>query len=424
MLEMINKIKIKNIFLVAALLRLISLPWTFHGDIKATYWWGKFALDFGWRGFYDWLNFGGYGRPDQPMVNIYYDWLVRIVYQIIYQLLWFLNTQIPAFPSNLITWYVESGNLVLLKIPMLLADLLLIYFAYRYSKKFFDEKKSKIIVLILALYPPFIYNTSFWGSGDSIVNLLAIISLIFIWQKRYIFSAFFLIISILYKPSLLIWAPIYLVIALKHKIGLKNITHVSLFSIGLIYLISYPFAPKEINPILWFTNTMTSRILPGFMPHLTANAMNFWGLIYGLELKLDSLFLFNFITARTLSILICIPFYIYTLVKFHRHFTLKNLLFTTTSFTLITFTFMTRMHERYTYPALLPLLLLAFHDKKLMKYFIYLSVTHTYNVLCAWWLDGLLYFYPLVAITSITNILLTLKIVFWNPTENSKSLKQ
>jgi Gpi18-like mannosyltransferase len=391
------------------------MPWGYHSDVTATYWWGKFAADFGLRGFYNWLNFGGYGHPDQPMINIYYDLFVRWIYQIFYQILWFLNIHLPIFPSKLMIWYVNFGNQILLKLPMVIADILLIYFCYRFAQKYFTQKQANLIALIISLYPPLIYNSALWGSGDSIVNLFALLSVYFIWQKKYISSTLFMIISILYKPSLLIWLPIFLIIAIKNKINFKNILAILISSFVFLYLICFPFTPLNTNPLIWFFQTMTVKILPGFMPHLTANAMNFWALLFGLQLHLDNLMFFNLISARNLSLIVCSLFYLYLLFKLYRRFTLPNLLLTLVSFTLVTFTFMTRMHERYSYPALIPLLLLCFYDRRFTKYFVLLSLTHFYNVLCAWWFPALLYNYPLVVITSIINIFITLKLVFIYP---------
>ena len=74
--KLYQKLTITKILILGIFIRLLSWPWIYHGDVTATYWWGKFASEFNWRGFYDWLNFGGHSPPDQPMVNIYYDWIV------------------------------------------------------------------------------------------------------------------------------------------------------------------------------------------------------------------------------------------------------------------------------------------------------------------------------------------------------------
>lgn len=413
---MFKKIKLKTTLWLAFFVRLFLSPWNIHSDVNATYWWGKFAAEFGFRGYYDWLYFGGHGKPDQPMINIYYDWLVRLLYQFIYKILWFFNVHIPAFPSKFMQWYFDYGNQILLKLPMIIADILLIYFGYKFIEKNLNVHRAKIFSLILAFYPPFIFNSAVWGSGDSIVNLLALLAIYKFWHKGYLFGTIFFLLSVLYKPSLLIWTPILLIIFIKNRPNYKQILTILLTGIFSIFLISYPFTPYQIgipfNPVFWFVRTMSIKILPGIMDQMTANALNFWALIYTLKPKLDNFYVLNLIKIRPLSILICLSLYLYDYYHLFKNYSLKRLLLTLVNVTMITFIFMTRMHERYTFPALIPLLALSLYDKNYWKYFIVLSVSHFYNVFCSWVFPKVLNFYPLIFVFSLTNIYLTLKLLY------------
>ncbi|MFA5024877.1 MAG: hypothetical protein WC503_00010 [Candidatus Shapirobacteria bacterium] len=413
-----KKISIKTILVFSFIIRLVLLPWTYHGDITVTYWWGKFATEFGWRGYYDWLNFGGYGRPDQPMINIIYDWSVRVIYNFFYQILWFLNVKIPAFPSKFMQWYFLNGNQVLLKVPMIIADIFLIYFVYRFVAKNFSTSKAKIAAVILALYPPLIYNSAIWGSGDSIINLFALLGIFFLYQKKYLKFVLFFLISILYKSSLIIWIPVVLTILIYQRTSLKNLNKMALFSGLLIYLVSRPFAIQ--NTLVWFYLTITQKILPGAMPQITANAMNFWALIFGLKPRLDELMILNVISIRNLSLLLCLILYSLVLIRLYKNYSSKNILLALVQITLITFTFMTRMHERYTFPALVPLLVLCIYDRRFYKYFILISFTHLLNVYNWWWVPK----FPLlinflkqdlsIRLISLTNLLIILKLLAKN----------
>jgi hypothetical protein len=162
---------------------------------------------------------------------------------------------------------------------------------------------------------------------------------------------------------------------------------------------------------------MTTKILPGAMPQITANAMNFWAIIYGLlPQRLDKTLVFNLISHRQLFLIICSIFYLIIYFKLYKKYTVKNLLLSLVNITLITFMFMTRMHERYTFPALIPLLMLCFYDKKFIKYFVILSITHLLNVYNWWWIPNIK---PLIFILkqdffvrfiSLINLIITLKI--------------
>ena len=133
---------ITRIIIIALIFRLILVPLTFHGDVITNYWWGKFAVDFPLRGYFDWLNFGGYHGPDLPPLHILYHAGIRYAYLFIYKLLWFLNIQIPIFPSKFMQWYFDYGNQILSKIPSVIADLLILYFIL---KKFPQILKRPIL---------------------------------------------------------------------------------------------------------------------------------------------------------------------------------------------------------------------------------------------------------------------------------------
>ena len=285
--------------------------------------------------------------------------------------------------------------------------ILIVYFGYKFTK-------SKAIALVLALYPPLIYNSAIWGSGDSLVSLFALLGIYFLWHKKYLPSIFFLLFSFLYKSSLLIWIPIIPIILIKNKISVKNILLSSSFLLALVYIICLPFNPVEINPIFWFFQTMLTKILPGFMDLVTANAMNFWAIIYGLKPQIDGFLILNLITARAFSLIVCVILYLYVLIQLFKNYSPKYLLLTLINITLITFTFMTRMHERYTFPALIPLLMLSHYDRRFIKYFVILSITHMVNIVLVWPLTIYLYNNYIIFTVSFINVVITLKLVFFN----------
>lgn len=409
---------IKFILIFAALIRFILLPLVIHGDITTVYWWGKFATDFTWRGYYDWLEFGGYNHPDQPMLYIYFAYIIRIIYLFFYNIFWFLNTHIQAFPSNFMSWYFLNGNQILLKVPFVIADLLLIFLIFKFTK-------NLKAAFIIAIYPPLIYNSAVWGSGDSLINLLGLSSLYLLFHKKYLFFTLLILLSLLFKPSLLIWSPLILVMLIKNKVNIKNIISMVLFIVGFIYLISYSFAIN--NPLIWFLNIMFQKILPGVMHQLTSNAMNFWALVYGLKPQLDELLIFNFISARFISLFITFTFFLFICFRFYKNYNLNQLLLSLVQTSLIAFTFMTRMHERYTFPALIPLFLLCFYNKKFTKYFVILTLTHLINVYHWWWyprldfLVSILDWEPTIRLISLINVIVTLILVSIKPLRESKS---
>lgn len=412
----IHKVNIINILLIGFLIRLILLPLIYHGDIEVTYWWGKFAVDFNLRGYYNWLNFGGYGRPDQPMINILYCRVIRLIYLFFHRILWFINVNIPPFPSIIMSLYHDHGNHILLKFPMIVADIALIYLVYRFIKSHFSEYSAKIAAIFLSLYPPLIYNSALWGSGDSIINFFGLLAIYFFYQNVLFLASILFTISILYKISLLIFTPIILIILIKNKTSIKSLLLTILPSIILVYLVSKPFAVK--NTFIWFIEIFFGKILPGCMFQLTSNAMNLWALFFGLVPRLDELIILPHLTARIFSVIITVILSLIIIYNLYRHYSINNLLLSLVNITLVTFTIMTRMHERYTFPALIPLFVLCFYRRYYIKYFFILTLTHMLNVYNWWWypsinpLINLLKNDLSVRIISLINVLITFKLFY------------
>lgn len=377
--------RLKKIIILGLVIRLILLPFTYHGDIEVDYWWGRFAHDFGLRGFYDWLDFGNYGRPDLPMIMIYMCLVIRKVYLLLYQALWFVNINFPPFPSSFMTWFELHGNQTLLKIPMIFADLGLIYIVYDFVKDRIVKKKALILAFLIAIYPPLIYNSAVWGSGDSLAVFFGLGSIWLLLNRKYLISTLFFFSSILFKPTLLSFFPFLLIILIKQKIKLTTLIKIFLFSLLIIYLVSAPFAPA--NSYSWFINTYLQKILLADWRHqLTANAMNAWSLFYGLGSKPDNLNILSNFSARSISVIVTIAIELLIFLKLFRNFNRLNLFVSISASTLTMFVFMTRMHERYLLPALIPLLISVFYDQKYLKYFLIFSFTHMLNIYHGWWI--------------------------------------
>ena len=87
---------------------------------------------------------------------------------------------------------------------------------------------------------------------------------------------------------------------------------------------------------------------------------------------------------------------------------------------MVNFTFMTRMHERYSFPALIPLLLLSHFDRCFIKYFLILTITHLINVYSGWWIPNIHILIAIfdndfmVRLVSLINIFVTLRLIFFN----------
>lgn len=399
--------------IIAALLIRLAFSWVvFHDDARTNFWWGKFAYDFPLRGYYDWLEFGGYPQPDQPPLYILYYRFHRLLFVVSHNIFWWLNVNIPAFPSFFMQWYFEVGNLWLQKLIPIATDLIFIAVIF----KLFPSLSSRpLLAIFIAFFPPFLYNTTFWGGNDLLLNLAFMASLYFMFKNRLLVSFLLLIFSMLFKTSLVLFLPIYLVAYLRLRHPPQRLLLLFGLTTGVVLLLSLPFATRPLIP--WTTNLYLTTILPASMPHLTANAFNFWALLFGLSPIHDSLIIFYPLTARLVGFLLGLPLIILVYFSLYRHFSYRRLLLALSSITLISFFFFTRMHERYTFPALLPLILLTLNDFRYRRYLFLLTLTHILNVYNFWWFPRLPFLINLlgsgviIGLLSLTNLYLLISLL-------------
>ena len=66
LLNLVKKISFPKLLLIAVIIRIVLVPLSFHSDLNTNLIWGRYAQEFGLKGYYDWLNFGNYALPEYP----------------------------------------------------------------------------------------------------------------------------------------------------------------------------------------------------------------------------------------------------------------------------------------------------------------------------------------------------------------------
>jgi Gpi18-like mannosyltransferase len=381
----LKKINLKSILIAAFLIRLILLPFGNHSDINNHVIWGKYGQEFGFMGYYDWLNFFGYNHPNQPPITILTYTAIKYVHNFIYQPIWYLNIHISAFPSNVVTWYVDHGFQLLLKLPSVLADIGIGYFIFKICQKFTKNQNKSLLAASLYLFNPItIYNSALWGQTDAYVNIFFLASLfLLLFKPKTPLVLPLFVLSLLTKTSLIIFTPLIIIYYLKTKPTVKNIASSILISLGLIYLITLPFAPSFF--LNWVYLLYTKNIFLGEMPHLTANAFNLWALIYGFKPIVDSIKLINNISAYEIGLILFSAYLIFVLVALWRNFNFLRFLFALTLVGFGAFIILTRMHERYLFPIFIPMTILCVQKIIPLKIYFITSFIHLINLYHYWW---------------------------------------
>lgn len=264
---------------------------------------------------------------------------------------------------------------LLLKLPATLAHLLTAYIIYNVVKKEMGENLGEI-GFILYINPALIFSTSVWGQFDTVSTLFMLLTLLLVIHKRPILATLAFAISLSIKPQALIFLPILGILFLifyKPKIWAFS----ALVFISTTILIYLPFFPTNpIGGILYLTDSMAN-----FYQCTTCFAFNFWG-IFGNWQKDNDIF-FGLTKQVWGIILFALSLTIIFLKKPFKETFKPPFLFLTTSLSILSFfIFMTRMHERYLFPffAFFLISALLFKSKKLMLFYVLLSILHLINL--------------------------------------------
>lgn len=376
----------KWVLLIAFLIRILTIFNFHHSDMDQFYFWSKDIYKNGILNFYD-RNIDNAVRPTYPPVSSLVFWLDANLYFFLLSILWFLNTHISFFPSNIYVWFEFPHGLYLInKVPGIFADLGICFVLYLITKRISPKSSRKLQLLpsvLFAVLPPFWYITSVWGQIDSLYILPLLLSVYFLFKEKPIISFFLFGIAFLTKPISLFAFPIFLLVFLR-KFKLK------VFIIGFLifllqsYLLYFPFHSQGTLEWIFKFNLVSFK---GELTYLVSNAFNFWGLVLGFKNISETTLIFG-IPANILGILFFILSTLLVLKKLFRKpkINLSQALILSSITCFLAFFFLPKMHERYFYPSiifLLPLIL----NKKILIIFLGFSLTFMLNLYNGW-------FYP------------------------------
>lgn len=257
----------------------------------------------------------------------------------------------------------------ILKFPSILAEIILAFLIYQIIPKNFGIWR-KLGLLLVVFNPAFIFNSAIFGQFDGLFSLSLLLSIYFLVKKKVKSSCVFWGISFLLKPQAIILAPVFLFYIFKN-FSIKIIAKISL-SLTLTILIAFlPFFPT--NPINGPIHLVVNLL--DFYPYNSIFAYNLWGIL-GFWIKDNNAYLS--ITYQNWGYILFAFFWI--IIGFTHIWKKRNFsLFTLSTLSSLSFFFLiTRMHERYLYPGLVFLIIVAVLNKSrlLVMLTIILSLIH------------------------------------------------
>ena len=293
--------------------------------------------------------------------------------------LWGLLAAIqPAFQT--VTDASDPGIRALMKLPASLADIglaLLAVYALR------DRLVWGVTAAIAILLIPAVFDISaWWGQYESIYLLFALAAVVFALEDRNAVAAAALALALMTKPQALpflvpfaawFWA----------RGGLRGFVTAAAVGAGVIVLVWLPFIPAG-GPAHYLDNL--AHYQGGIFAILSLRAWNLWWLVQGAigggDFVADDNAIIGPVTFRALGYGLTALFELVVFIAVLRDPRPRTLILGLATSTLVAFCFLTSMHERYAYGALIFLMLLLV-ERPLRALAAAFAVVFTLNLLAA-----------------------------------------
>ena len=254
---------------------------------------------------------------------------------------------------------------------VLLFDFLGLYLVYKWADT--GLRYLHLLFYALILNIAFCYDTIIWGQTDAIGPALTFAALYMAYHHRFLLSAILCLLALNMKLQMIVFLPIWGLVALHGIIRMKNWKMLLLVPMAMAVaetLLLLPFLCNDNRPDIGhmlFGNF-------GEMPSVCIHAHNLWYLIFGdasremndnlvtnigVSYRKIGLILFFITSALALA-----PLVKQLWMNKNAHIN-KMLIWQTGALISLLFFFLnTEMHERYSHPALLFLAAIAFHTRR------------------------------------------------------------
>jgi len=294
---------------------------------------------------------------------------------------------------------------LLLKLPSIVADIATSFLIYKLAKKYLSVETSLLLSAFYIFNPAVLLNSTIWGQVDSFFTLIIVAALVFLSERKIGIDTVLFTSAVLMKPQGIIFLPVLFFELIRQK-SLKSWLKIVISGLVTAIVIVLPFSSNY--NVLWIFKLFVSTLAE--YPYASVNAFNFFSLI-GANFAKDAgtLFVFSYHSWGLIAIVLITAFAWLLYIKGN-----NRVYASAVALLLIdgVFTFSTRMHERYMFPAV-ALSIITFiylRDKRLMLLAAGFSMTiyiNTHYVLYETQ-NGInsVPFGPILIVTSLINVLL------------------
>lgn len=240
------------ILIFGTIIRLILIDKTGTNDAASFYLWSKFLTQNKISDLYESLPFGYLPYPP--------------LYYYILKVLGYLIQILNAWNNHWLAY-------LLIRSPILTAELITALLIFKISKGYLNVKKASICAGFYFLHPVIIYNSMIWGQIDSVIIMFSLLSLVLIHNRKIYTGLIIYASSVLIKLQSLAILPLILYLLWyfpeKRKI-------VKAIVVSVIFGISIFFPILITKGILWTVQYFIQ--LPNQYPYTSVYAYNIWSM--------------------------------------------------------------------------------------------------------------------------------------------------
>lgn len=387
--------------------------------------WARSIEKFGASGFYQRLFYQGTTANYPPLI-IYiltlFHQLGLVLIKPILDSFWKLNTSFSFFPSGIITFINQDKLLIhsFVKLPNILGNIFLgigIYYLISHLLPKKSKSKQPMIALVSILFnPALIFLSALWGQVDVIPLAFLVWSFYFLFKKSHKVSVLLLSFALLTKQTVALAIPFYLLFFI-NKISVRKVIESSIIIYLTFTAFYFPFQKtifEKLFPFISYIKTATMFASNKVSMH----AYNFW------QMAAPGA---NDNGVRLPAQIFVGAFLIFTLLKiWEKRQDMAQVIVGLSVFSLFSFMFLTRMHERHLAIVLPFFLLASVVDIRFYWIFIFETIYFLVNLYAAWPILGIDTIRVVLNAQTTVNLLiiiqfgvLLLSIIFW-----TKSLKR
>jgi hypothetical protein len=283
----------------------------------------------------------------------------------------------PAFRT--VTDSADPWIRTLMKIPASLADLglaALLVYAFRARPWW-----AVVAAAAVLLHPAVIDTSAWWGQYESIYVLFALAAVVFVLNGHDLLGAAALAICVMTKPQALPFVLPFVAWYWAHG-GWREIVRVAAVGLVVAAVLWLPFVPSG-GPVAYLRNLADYQ--NNVFPVLSLNAWNIWWLVQVAAVGTfagDNVAVLGPITLRHLGFALTVVLSIVVAVLIVRDPRPRTFILGLAASTLIWYGFLTQMHERYAFGALVFLALLL-PERRLRWLWVVFGVVFTLNLVTA-----------------------------------------